>query len=128
METKKRGRGRPKKTESLVSKPKGKRGRPKKSSFQQVYDISTNQVTKVEKEDAIIRELPQPANFIYTIHDATEKGRAFMEITGDSSLGLKKVQEYYLSNKSFREFVNTIINGAIQVKALRVAEELDSIV
>lgn len=135
METKKRGRGRPRKTETSVVKPKGKRGRPRKKDVVEFYDISTGQMTTLEKEvvqsvskEAFENHLTPSPNFTFTISDGNEKRRAYMETKGNTELGMRKVQEYYLTNKSFREFINAIINGAIQVKALRVAEELDSIV
>lgn len=126
METKKRGRGRPKKTETTVIKPKGKRGRPKKQKTVEVYDIGSgfSQVS----EEVIEKNLQIKPNFTFTITDANEERRAILAIQGNSQLGMEKLQEYYLNNKNFREFINDIINGAIQVKALRVAEELESIV
>jgi hypothetical protein len=127
METKKRGRGRPRKTETAVVKPKGKRGRPKKVVEKEFYDISTNQIVK-EPAESISSELSPAAHFIFTIHDGNEKGAAKLEISGNTQIGMRKIQEYYVDNKSFREFINDIVNGAIQVKALRVAQELDSII
>jgi|688.fasta_scaffold1874792_1 hypothetical protein len=127
METKKRGRGRPRKTETTVVKPKGKRGRPRKVVEKEFYDISTNQIVK-EPAETIIKELNSLANFIFTIHDGNEKGAAKLETSGNTQIGMRKIQEYYVENQSFREFINAIVNGAIQVKALRVAQELDSIV
>jgi hypothetical protein len=126
MEAKKRGRGRPRKSETIVSKPKGKRGRPKKQKTIEVYDISTG-LSQVS-EEVIEKHLEPSPNFIFTITDGNEERRAILEISGNSTLGMKKIQEYYLNNKNFREFINDIINGAVQVKALRVAEELESIV
>lgn len=127
METKKRGRGRPRKTETSVVKPKGKRGRPRKKEVVEFYDISTSQMVK-EPAETISSELKPVANFIFTIHDGNEKGAAKLEISGNAQIGIRKIQEYYVDNKSFREFINDIVNGAIQVKALRVAQELDSII
>ena len=128
METKKKGRGRPKKTESVnVSKPKGQRGRPKKVDTITVFDISTNEVVKAEKE-AFVNHLKPISNFEFVISDANEHSKAYLSSKGNVTLGMKKVQEYYLTNKSFREFIKDIVNGAIQLKALKVAKELDSIV
>jgi len=136
METKKRGRGRPRKTETtVIKKPKGKRGRPKKEKTVEVYDITTgaNQYTLQQafsqvSEEVIENYLELSFNFTFRMSDGNEERRAILEIKGNSQLGMKKLQEYYLNNKNFREFINDIINGAVQVKALRVAEELESIV
>jgi len=136
METKKRGRGRPRKTETtVIKKPKCKRGRPKKEKTVEVYDITTGanqyslqQAFSQVNEELIENQLEPSPNFTFTISDGNEERRAILEIKGNSQLGMKKLQEYYLNNKNFREFINDIINGAVQVKALRVAEELESIV
>ncbi len=136
METKKKGRGRPKKTESVkVSAPKGQRGRPRKKDTVEFYDISTGQITTLEKEvvqsvskEAFVNHIKPVCSFEFTINDDNESGKALLSSKGDAALGMKKIQEYYLTNKHFREFIKDIVNGAIQLKALKVAKELDSIV
>lgn len=136
METKKRGRGRPKKNFVTVAKPKGKRGRPKKDIVK-FFDISTGEVTELEKsvvesitpkEDAFINHLPKISTFEFTVHDGNEGGKTAWNWKGDAAGGFEKLQNLYLTDKDFRDILTEIITGAIKLKGKKISKELESIV
>jgi hypothetical protein len=128
METKKRGRGRPRKTETQA-KPtvKGKRGRPKKEKtviVEEVYDISTGKIQSIKVED---KPHFADADFVFTLHNDTIDGKAILEIKGKKELGMKLCQELYADNSSFRDFINNVIVGALAYRAQQLKSNLDTI-
>lgn len=128
METKKRGRGRPRKTET-PTKPtvKGKRGRPKKEKtvmVEEVYDIATGKIESIKVEPT---EKFADADFVFTLHNDTIDGKAVLEIKGKKELGIKLVQEFYADSSSFRDFINNVIVGALAYRAQQLKINLDTI-
>lgn len=130
MEAKKRGRGRPKKEQVSLPKPKGKRGRPKKLNRLEVFDIGTGEMTELQKpiEQAFINHLPRTSTFELNIHDGNENGKVQVDWKGNVNQGFARIQQFYLTNKEFRDIITEIITGALSLKAKLIAEELNSVV
>ena len=130
MEAKKRGRGRPKKSEtSQTAKPtvKGKRGRPKKEKkviVEEVYDIFNGQLQSLKVEAT---EKFADADFVFSLHNDTIDGKAVLEIKGKKELGIKLVQEFYAESSNFRDFINNVIVGALAHRAQQLKINLDTI-
>ncbi len=136
MEAKQKKRGRPRKNPITPPKPKGKRGRPRKDVVK-FYDITTNQVTTLEKEvaktvtsreEGFTNHLPKTSTFEFTVHDGNEGGKTTWDWKGDAAAGFEKLQNLYLTDKDFRDILTEIITGAIKLKGKKISKELESIV
>jgi len=44
------------------------------------------------------------------------------------NVGFARIQQFYLTNKEFRDIITEIITGALSLKAKLIAEELNSVV
>lgn len=97
----------------------------------QFYDISTNQVIP-PPEDGFVNEIFIPegveANFKFSLHDGNFAGAVKLQAEGDTELGIKKLCDLYLIDESFREFVNSIINGALARQSESIKKQLSSLI
>lgn len=124
METKKkRGRGRPKKAVSV--------SKPEKKNTIKVWDISTNELTEIEKP--IKEELPKEKyvmhkDFSILIDNQTPEGDVRFIEEGDKELRALFLSGFYLENAEFRNFINKIITDAAREKANNLANTLHSLV
>lgn len=136
MTTKKRGRGRPKKTEKPAEKsPVAKY----LENARQNLGIPTNEVAlsnnlklarDLEAHKPISEKVQtvMEADFSILIDNEThDRGVRFVQ-NGDEQLGEIMLAEYYLENCDFRTFINSIIIHAAKMKTNRLTLELESIV
>ena len=94
------------------------------------YEITTGEVKRLP-EDAFVTELNpsvQLPNFIVKLHDGTFTGAVEVKVEGDADLAVRKLSEHYLINEPFREFVNSIINGALAKQAESIKNQLSTMI
>lgn len=120
-------------TTKKPARPRPSRARAKSPAQRQkqYYDIATNEVVNVP-EDAFVNELVAPTgpppNFKFSLHDGNFAGAVKLETQGDAELGIRKLCDLYLIDDTFRDFVNSIINGALAKQAESIKKQLSSLI
>lgn len=128
MTTKKRGRGRPKKKQSLTSQTS--------SSTPKFFDIKTGSIAKVQPEEAQEEQaVKQPIakdvlskDFSILIDNETVNSDVRFIEEGDTDVRDLFLADFYLRDYRFREFINGIVVMAAREKANRINSELRSLV
>lgn len=138
MTTKKKGRGRPKKTESAAPKSGIQKYLERKQEY---FDVKTGEFvgaqnldlarelsnSEVEKTNVPKTETVLEADFSILIDNETADNDVRFIQSGDEGLAEVMLAQHYLENFDFRIFINSIITRAARIKADRLTSELDSL-
>lgn len=135
MTTKKRGRGRPKKTEKPIEKSLAMKYL---ENTRKELGIPTNEVAlsnnlklarTLEAHETTHEGLKTvfEGDFSISIDNEThDRGVRFVK-SGDNGLAEIFLADYYLENNDFRLFINSIIIRAARQKTAKLSLELDSL-